>query len=156
MRALCRGAAVLAIPLVCTGCFFGTSKKSFDYGPYVASNPRSVVVAPITGAGPQAQDALRAYVTKPLAERGYYVMPVAMTWDLAEQQGFSAVRRETTTWLDIDNNYSGAKVVDKTTRRWSSGCNVIRKRPSNAVRVADQPSLPTPPATGTAITTTSS
>lgn len=112
MNAPGRVAAILTVPLLCAGCFFGTSKKSFDYAPYLASNPRSVVVAPIAGAGPEAQDALLAFVTKPLAERGYYVMPARMTRELAAQESFSAYRRETTTWLDMDNHYSGAKVVD--------------------------------------------
>jgi hypothetical protein len=109
-----RGAAVLASLLLLSGCFFGTSRKPFDYSPYVASDPRSVVVAPVAGSqyAKVQPDWLLSVITKPLAERGYYVMPVRMSQELAAQEGFSAYRRETTLWFDMDNNYSGTKVVD--------------------------------------------
>jgi len=111
VSAPCRAVALLVVPLLFSGCF-GTQRKSFDYGPYVASDPRSVVVAPIAGAGPAEQARLLSWITRPLAERGYYVMPVRMTQELAAQEGFTAYERETKTWLDMDTKFSGSTVVE--------------------------------------------
>lgn len=61
----------------------------YDYGPYLASMPRSILVLPPINDSieVQAQDAFLATVTRPLAERGYYVFPIAVVDAFLRQNG---------------------------------------------------------------------
>ncbi len=113
MSGMLRGAAILALPLFLAACFSAPRRAPFDYGPYVASDPRSVVVAPVAGGTPEQRDLLLSLIIRPLADRGYYVMPVRATQALAERHGFTAHARETTLWYDMNNDHGGSVVVDK-------------------------------------------
>ena len=52
----------------------------FDYSAYKASRPRSILVLPPINNSPEvtATYSVMSFVTKPLSEAGYYVMPVGM------------------------------------------------------------------------------
>ena len=78
--------------LLLAGCGSSPSRRGpFDYGTYVASDPRSVVVAPVVGtvAGAEIEREFLTTITQPLAERGYYVFPVRMSKEFAAQAGFT-------------------------------------------------------------------
>ena len=107
-----RAVAAVAMLLLLAGCGFGTKRTPYNYGPYVTSNPRSVLVAPVAGYG-KSPDWFLATIAQPLAERGYYVMPVRMSRELMALEGFSAFERETTGWYDMDAGYGGTVIVDK-------------------------------------------
>ncbi len=91
MSSLLRPVSALLFLLLLAACAMpgAARRNAFDYGPYVTSNPRSVVVAPVVSPlNVKAMDWFLATVTEPLAERGYYVFPVRMTTELAAQAGF--------------------------------------------------------------------
>ncbi len=91
MSAGVRTLAVLSLALL-SGCAVpGQARREvFDYSPLVAADPRSVVVAPVVSpTHPRASDWFLATLTAPLAERGYYVFPVFMTKEIAEQAGLA-------------------------------------------------------------------
>jgi hypothetical protein len=67
----------------------GCAAAPFDYGPYLAHMPRSILVLPPTN---DTVEVLAPYsclstVTHPLAERGYYVFPVAVVDEYMRQNG---------------------------------------------------------------------
>lgn len=61
----------------------------YDYGVYLAHMPRSILVLPPLNESPDAAAsyALLAGLTRPLAERGYYVFPVAVVDELMRTNG---------------------------------------------------------------------
>lgn len=72
-----------------TGGLAGCSEKSFDYRAFRASHPRSVLVLPPVN---QSTDVSATYsvlsgLTHPLAEAGYYVIPVADMDETFRQNG---------------------------------------------------------------------
>ena len=87
-----RAALAMASLLVSAACVMpGQARRNaYDYGPLVAANPRSIVVAPILSPWQtQAGDWFLATLTAPLTERGYYVFPVFMSKAIAEQAGLA-------------------------------------------------------------------
>ncbi|MEZ5964854.1 MAG: DUF799 family lipoprotein [Planctomycetota bacterium] len=65
------------------------SPPPHDYRAYLAHMPRSILVLPPVNDSlePQAPNAFLASVTRPLAERGYYVFPVAVVEAYMRQNG---------------------------------------------------------------------
>jgi len=80
---------VLALTLLLASC--GTSRSGFDYSAFRASKPASILVLPPVNASlePDAAAAVLAQSTRPLAESGYYVTPVAVVYETFLQNGFS-------------------------------------------------------------------
>jgi hypothetical protein len=78
------GAATL---LVLQGC--ATPPKPYDYTAYKAAKPASILVLPPLNATPdvQARPSVLAQVTMPLAESGYYVLPVSLVDETLKQNG---------------------------------------------------------------------
>ena len=66
-----------------------SSAKTFDYGPYLDHMPQSILVLPPLNESPEvdAPYSCLATVTYPLAERGYYVFPVAVVDEMLKQNG---------------------------------------------------------------------
>lgn len=79
--------ALLACALVLTGC--ATQKTPFDYAAFKASQPRSILVLPPLNNTPdvRASYSVLAQVTYPLAESGYYVIPVALMEETFRENG---------------------------------------------------------------------
>lgn len=61
----------------------------YDYSHFKASNPRSILVLPPVNKTPdvQASRSMLAQVTHPLAESGYYVMPVSLVDETLRENG---------------------------------------------------------------------
>jgi hypothetical protein len=80
--------AVLLSVLVLSGCAAPPPK---DYTAFRATNPRSIVVVPVTNKSTQveAPDNFLVTLPIPLAERGYYVFPVNMVKRVMEDDGLS-------------------------------------------------------------------
>lgn len=74
---------------VLSGC--ATQSKQMDYSAYKASNPKSILVLPPVNNSPDvnATSSLLAQATYPLAEAGYYVMPVTLVTETFYQNGLS-------------------------------------------------------------------
>src|SRR5471032_2340494 len=79
--------ACLVPALFAVGC--ATKKPAFDYTAFKAAKPRSIVVLPPLNNSPEvnASNSVYAQVTYPLAEAGYYVLPVAVVSETFKQNG---------------------------------------------------------------------
>ncbi|OQS37346.1 DUF799 domain-containing protein [Chromobacterium haemolyticum] len=80
--------ACLAIAALATGC---ATPKSYDYTAYKQSRPRSILVLPPLNESPEVAASLSmlSQVTMPLAEAGYYVLPVTLVEETFKQNGMS-------------------------------------------------------------------
>ena len=83
------GAATLA---VLTGC--ATPPKPYDYTAYKEAKPASILVLPPLNATPdvQATPSVLAQVTYPLAESGYYVLPVSLVDETLKNNGLHSAQ----------------------------------------------------------------
>jgi hypothetical protein len=81
--------AAAASFLVMTGC--ATKVPPFDYTAYKESRPRSILVLPPVNNTPevQASYSVLSYATRPLAEAGYYVMPVTLVAEAFKENGMT-------------------------------------------------------------------
>jgi hypothetical protein len=80
--------AVAAGLIAMTGC---ATKTPYDYTAYKESRPRSIVVLPPINNTPEvaASYSVLSYATRPLAESGYYVMPVALVAEAFKENGMT-------------------------------------------------------------------
>lgn len=67
-------------------------RQTIDYSAFKESRPRSIVVLPPLNASPDvhATYGMLSQVTYPLAEAGYYVLPVTLVDETFRQNGFTA------------------------------------------------------------------
>ena len=82
--------ALLLVPAVLmVGC--ATKAPSYDYTAFKAAKPRSIVVLPPLNNSPEvnAGNSVYAQVSYPLAEAGYYVLPVAVVGETFKQNGLT-------------------------------------------------------------------
>ncbi len=72
--------------LLLSGCAKG---PGYDYGNFKESRPTSILVLPPVNHSPdiKAGASLQSQITYPLAESGYYVLPVAVTNETFRQNG---------------------------------------------------------------------
>lgn len=79
----------LACSLLLAGCV--TPPPPYDYSAFLASKPRSILVLPPVNHSPdvKASNSVLAQATLPLAESGYYVLPVALTNETFRQNGMT-------------------------------------------------------------------
>lgn len=82
MLVLVAGTAVI------TGC---ATKTPFDYSAFKESRPRSILVLPPLNTTTEvtATSSVLSYVTRPLAEAGYYVMPVTLVAEAFKENGMT-------------------------------------------------------------------
>ena len=76
----------LAMTVAMTGC---ATTAPYDYSALRASKPASILVMPALNQSPEvnAPAGVLSQITLPLAEAGYYVLPVAVTEDMVRQPG---------------------------------------------------------------------
>jgi len=86
MMTLLRG-VVLSVLLVLAGC--AVPQSNVDYTAFRESNPASILILPPLNISvePAAASAVLAQATFPLAESGYYVVPVAVMDETFKQNG---------------------------------------------------------------------
>lgn len=87
LRPLFALASAVAVSLL-TGCIH---HKPYDYSALKASNPLSILVLPPINESPdvKASYSVWSQVTYPLAEAGYYVMPVALVDETFKHNGLT-------------------------------------------------------------------
>lgn len=81
--------AAIAVAVL-SGC--ATNKaQPYDYSQYKASNPKSILVLPPVNQTPdvRASYSMLAQVTNPLAESGYYVLPVTLVDETLKENGIT-------------------------------------------------------------------
>lgn len=81
---------ILAASLVLGGCA-GLEAKKKDYTQFRQAAPKSILVVPVVNRSVDvdAPDYFLSTISKPIAERGYYVFPVNLTKRLLEDDGLS-------------------------------------------------------------------
>lgn len=89
MSRLKKIALLLAPAVMMVGC--ATKAPSYDYTAFKAAKPRSIVVLPPLNNSPEvnAGNSVYAQVSYPLAEAGYYVLPVAVVGETFKQNGLT-------------------------------------------------------------------
>ena len=77
-----------ATVLLVTGC---ATKSPYDYTAFKESRPRSILVLPPVNNSPelQATYSVLSHATRPLAEAGYYVMPVTLVAEAFKENGMT-------------------------------------------------------------------
>ena len=80
--------AVVALGLLATGC--ATPPRS-NYTQFRAENPRSLLVVPVVNRSVDvdAPDYFLSTISRPIAERGYYVFPVNLVKRVMEDEGLA-------------------------------------------------------------------
>ncbi|QOT76077.1 DUF799 domain-containing protein [Cupriavidus basilensis] len=80
--------AVSAVALLAAGC---AAPKRVNYAAFKESRPRSIVVLPPLNESPEVQAtySMLSQVTYPLAESGYYVLPVTLVDETFKQNGLT-------------------------------------------------------------------
>lgn len=83
------GAALLLAALA-TGC--ATQQKPYDYAEFKQARPASILVLPPLNSSPEviAPYGMLSQVTYPLAESGYYVIPVSLAAETFKQNGLTS------------------------------------------------------------------
>lgn len=81
-------AAAFAAALIATGC---ATPTPYDYSAFKQSRPASILVLPPLNSSPDvaATYSMLSQVTLPLAESGYYVLPVSLVDETFRQNGMS-------------------------------------------------------------------
>jgi hypothetical protein len=80
--------AAAALGLVMAGC---ATTPPTDYMAFKANRPASILVLPPLNNTPevQASNSVLSYATRPLAEAGYYVMPVTLVAEAFKENGMT-------------------------------------------------------------------
>lgn len=86
MQSALRWCGLLALCVWLAGC---AAPQKMDYSAFRASKPASILVLPPVNDSPevQATASMLSHATYPLAEAGYYVMPVTLTTETFRQNG---------------------------------------------------------------------
>ncbi|MGO4326963.1 DUF799 domain-containing protein [Cupriavidus sp. 2TAF22] len=81
--------AATAVTVLAAGC--AAPRQNVDYAAFKASRPRSIVVLPPLNESPEvkATYSMLSQVTYPLAESGYYVLPVTLVDETFKQNGLT-------------------------------------------------------------------
>ena len=124
----------LSVLIVC-GCIFGlllvqgcNTAPPYDYSAYLDHMPRSILVLPPVN---ESTDVMAPYiylstVTRPLAERGYYVFPVAVIDTLMKENGVPSPEEMARVPLDKIRDVIGPDaVLYMTVVEWGTKYQVI-------------------------------
>ncbi len=86
----CKALAASLLVLLATGCAT-KQQKSYDYSEFRAARPASILVLPPVNNSAEviAPYGILAQATQPLAESGYYVIPVSLAAETFKQNGLS-------------------------------------------------------------------
>src|ERR1022692_650414 len=88
LRALGHCLLLVAVFLGLSGC---VTVKPYDYSEFRKSRPASILVLPPVNQSPdiKASDSVLSQATLPLAESGYYVVPVGVMYETFRQNGLT-------------------------------------------------------------------
>lgn len=83
-------ALLISTAALFSGC--ATQQKSLDYAAYKESRPRSILVLPPVNNSPDVNGSISmlSHLTYPLAEAGYYVLPVTLVAETFKQNGLNS------------------------------------------------------------------
>ena len=89
MRNLCRFGYLAALVVLVLGC--ASAPPKHDFAKFREANPQSILIVPVINKSVDvnAPDYFLATISRPLAERGYYVFPVNMVRSVLSDDGLS-------------------------------------------------------------------
>ncbi|MCW3481025.1 DUF799 domain-containing protein [Neisseriaceae bacterium JH1-16] len=89
MNKLLKRLACLSLVLLVVGC--AGTRANYDYAAFKQSRPRSILVLPPLNESPdvKATYSMLSQMTYPLAEAGYYVLPVTLVDETFKQNGLT-------------------------------------------------------------------
>ncbi|MCE9594624.1 MAG: DUF799 domain-containing protein [Planctomycetes bacterium] len=110
-----------------SGCETGPATQ-FDYDKYLDHMPGSILVLPPLDESPEV-DASYSYlstVTRPLAEQGYYVFPVAMVDAMMRENGLpTPTEMHQVSLQKIDEVFGADAVLYMTVKKWGTSYQVF-------------------------------
>ncbi|UTH75106.1 DUF799 domain-containing protein [Chromobacterium sp. IIBBL 290-4] len=88
LKLFAKMACIAAVAMLATGC---ASSVKRDYTAYKQSRPRTILILPPLNESPDvnATNGVLAQMTYPLAEAGYYVLPVTLVNETFKQNGLT-------------------------------------------------------------------
>jgi hypothetical protein len=88
LKSYCTFFCAATVALVFSGC---ATQVPYDYTAFKESHPRSILVLPPVNNSPEvaASYSVLSYATRPLAEAGYYVMPVTLVAEAFKENGMT-------------------------------------------------------------------
>lgn len=88
LKSLVKALCIATVLMEVTGC---ATKTPYDYSAFKESRPRSILVLPPLNNTPdvQASNSVLSFTTRPLAEAGYYVMPVSLVAQTFKENGMT-------------------------------------------------------------------
>lgn len=91
----------------------GCAVKPYDYTAFHAAKPRSILVIPPMSDSTDINSSYTflSTISKPLAEKGYYVFPVAVVDTLLKENGLPTPAEMNSVPLDKIHNVTGADAV---------------------------------------------
>lgn len=120
---------LLAIALVAAGC--QTQRTPYDYSALRKSQPRSIVVIPPANNSIEvnAPYTFLSTISRPLAEKGYYVFPVAVIDTFLKENGLPTTDEMNAVPLDkIRQNIGADAVLYVTIEDWGQKYEVLHSR----------------------------
>jgi hypothetical protein len=122
VRRLLAAAAVVLL----AGC--ASPPPPYDYGPYLAHMPRSILVIPPLNESPDpvAPYSFLSSITAPIAEHGYYVFPVAVVAEMMKENGCPTPGEMHQAPIEKLREVFGADaVLYLTVKRWGTDYHVL-------------------------------
>lgn len=123
-----RSAAAMAATLAAAAA---CSSAPYDYSAYLAHMPKSILVLPPINDSIEAgaSNKFLATVTRPIAERGYYVFPIAVVEHLMRQNGRPTPTDMHATPLDkLREVFAADAVLYIHIKEWGTSYQVITSR----------------------------
>ncbi|PUA20594.1 GNA1162 family protein [Glaciimonas sp. PCH181] len=81
--------SLIAVLVVLSGCVTAPKDQATNYEKFRATNPRSMLIVPVVNRSVDvdAPDYFLSTISRPIAERGYYVFPVNLVKRVMEDDG---------------------------------------------------------------------
>lgn len=107
---LLRGFIIITASLVMLGC---AANKPYDYSALQAAKPKSILVVPPTSDSTDISSTYTflATISKPLAEKGYYVFPVALVDTYFKENGLPTPAEMNSVELTKLHEVTGADAI---------------------------------------------
>lgn len=118
---------IVLLAIFVVGCASGP-KKEYDYTEFKSANPKAILVLPPINDSVEvlASDAIYASITYPIAESGYYVIPVSLVQETLRQNGILTANDAHNIPLSKLKNIFGADaVLYLTIREYGTSYRVI-------------------------------
>lgn len=126
MTQLTRGLVLTAMVMLLGGC--ATKVPPYEYSAFRAAKPSTLLVMPPVNESPdvKATPSVWAHATRPLAEAGYYVLPVTLVDETLKQNGIqTAADAQQISYLKLREVFGADAVLYIKVNRYGTSYKVI-------------------------------